>query len=74
MTAALSGILGTLGAMVAYFFPGQGIPMLLKGYEGNAVIQTSLQQLGLPRFFLVMLIVVLTGLVSSAWGCRQVKD
>jgi hypothetical protein len=70
----LVGILGTLAATVSYFFPGQSIPMLLKGYTGNSVIQESFQQLGFGNVFLVMIIIIVVGLIGSTLGYRQIKD
>jgi hypothetical protein len=73
-TTLLAGVIGTLAATVAFFFPGQAIPMLLKGYEGASVLQEAFQQLGFANFFLVMIVVIAVGLIASALGYRQIKD
>lgn len=73
-TTALSGVLGLLGATVSYFFPGQGFPMILRGYEGASVLQETLRQLGWGQFFLVMAIIVLVGALSALWAYRRVKN
>ena len=60
--------------MVAYFFPGQSILMLLEGYGRQCGMQEGLQQLRVAQFFLVMLVIVSVGLISSFLGHRQVED
>ena len=72
-TGALGGILGTLGATVSYFFPAQSIPLLVKGYEANSVMEESLRQLGFGQFCLVIAVVVIVGLLVSLWAHRRVK-
>jgi hypothetical protein len=74
MTGVISGVLGTIGAMAAYFFPGQGFPIILKGYGGNSVMEETLHQLGLGKFLLVLVVVVIAGVVSAAWAYNEIKD
>lgn len=74
VTGVISGILGTIGGMAAYFFPGQGFPILIKGYGGNSVMEETLQQLGLGKFLLVLMIVAVVGVLSAAWAYNQIKD
>lgn len=74
IATVLAGVIGTLAATVSFFFPGQAIPMLLKGYEGASVLQESFQQLGFTNVFLVMIVVIVVGVISSTLGYRQIKD
>ena len=73
LTGLLSGVVGTLGATVTYFLPGQSIPMLLEGYGGNSVNAETVEQLGVGGFLVVATVTVAAGLLSAVWGYRRVK-
>jgi len=70
----LAAVFGTLGATVSFFFPAQTIPMILKGYEGASVLQESFQQLGFVSVFFVIIVVIVVGLIASAYAYRQIEN